>query len=95
MRRRTWRAGRVPKPSADPARYGPEGITEFDRAYAVLGAITDDTQMTLFTAEGFALAAAAGTDPVSSIHAAYLRWLETQRGPFRETNMEGALISRE
>jgi ADP-ribosylglycohydrolase len=31
------------------SRYGPNGITESDRAYRVLGSITDDTQMTLFT----------------------------------------------
>ena len=34
------------------ARYGPEGITNFDEAYGVVGAITDDTQMTLSTVEG-------------------------------------------
>jgi hypothetical protein len=34
------------------ARYGPEGITDYDVAYGKRGAITDDTQMTLFTAEG-------------------------------------------
>ena len=34
------------------ASYGPEGITNFDVAYGIVGAITDDTQMTLFTVEG-------------------------------------------
>ena len=33
-------------------RYGRRGITSFDIAYGRAGAITDDTQMTLFTAEG-------------------------------------------
>lgn len=33
-------------------RYGPGGIRDMDHAYGRVGAITDDTQMTLFTAEG-------------------------------------------
>ena len=30
------------------ATYGEQGITDYDVAYGTLGAITDDTQMTLF-----------------------------------------------
>lgn len=33
-------------------RFGPEGIQHYVNAYGGLGRITDDTQMTLFTAEG-------------------------------------------
>ena len=33
-------------------KYGPEGICDFSEALGGVGAITDDTQMTLFTAEG-------------------------------------------
>ena len=33
-------------------RHGPAGVTGYVPAYGRLGAITDDTQMTLFTAEG-------------------------------------------
>src|SRR5690606_6418819 len=33
-------------------RFGPKGITQYAPAYGGLGRITDDTQMTLFTAEG-------------------------------------------
>jgi ADP-ribosyl-[dinitrogen reductase] hydrolase len=33
-------------------QFGPEGIAAYQSAYGRLGAITDDTQMTLFTAEG-------------------------------------------
>ena len=40
-------------------RYGDSGITDFDTAYGRRGAITDDTQMTLFTAEGLIRAQAA------------------------------------
>ena len=33
-------------------RWGPAGVTGFERAYGRVDAITDDTQMTLFTVEG-------------------------------------------
>ncbi|MBK4738989.1 ADP-ribosylglycohydrolase family protein [Noviherbaspirillum pedocola] len=33
-------------------RFGPQGITQYAPAYGGLGTITDDTQMSLFTAEG-------------------------------------------
>ena len=58
-------------------RYGPAGIADLDRSYGVHGAVTDDTQMTLFTAEGLLR---ADGDPVASVHRAYLRWLMTQDG---------------
>lgn len=65
------------------ARYGPAGITDFQTAYGRVGAITDDTQMTLFTAEGllraFSRYETKGICHVPSvIHHAYLRWLFTQ-----------------
>lgn len=65
------------------ARYGPEGIRDFDSAYGRVGAITDDTQMTLFTAEGliqWRLSAwrRGDTDRVRALAAAYRQWLTTQ-----------------
>ena len=33
-------------------KFGPDGITDYAPIYGGLGRITDDTQMTLFTAEG-------------------------------------------
>ena len=33
-------------------RHGPDGLTGYAEAYGRTGAITDDTQMTLFTAVG-------------------------------------------
>jgi ADP-ribosylglycohydrolase len=65
------------------ARYGPGGIRDFDIAYGRRGAITDDTQMTLFTAEGLlrAVARVAGRGvchPPGVVFRAYLRWLHTQ-----------------
>ena len=53
--------------------FGPHGITDLAPAYGKLGAITDDTQMTLFTAEGALRAYVRGTlrgicSPPSVIH---------------------------
>lgn len=65
-------------------RFGPEGIDNFSPAYGKTGAITDDTQMALFTAEGLILSRARqAEDPASdqvtlSVYHAYLRWLSTQ-----------------
>lgn len=64
-------------------RYGEQGIERFDVAYGRLGAITDDTQMTMFTAEGLLQALSLhrrGSDerPEVVVHRAYLRWLRTQ-----------------
>lgn len=65
------------------ARFGPGGVAEFAPAYGRAGAITDDTQMTLFTAEGCLRAVTRGTlrglcHAPSVIYQAYLRWLRTQ-----------------
>jgi ADP-ribosylglycohydrolase len=67
-------------------QFGPQGLTEMVPAYGKPGAITDDTQMTLFTAEGVLRAYVRGAlrgicHPPSVIHYAYLRWLYTQREP--------------
>ncbi|MGR3933500.1 ADP-ribosylglycohydrolase family protein [Streptomyces sp. BRA346] len=68
--------------------YGPAGATGFvPDDSGVAGRITDDTQMTLFTAEGLirahALASAegAGGAVIAVIRRAYLRWLDTQNYP--------------
>jgi ADP-ribosylglycohydrolase len=64
-------------------RFGAEGITGYARAYGGIGRITDDTQMTLFTAEGLLRAWVRScfrgitTYPGVTAHA-YLRWLMTQ-----------------
>ncbi len=64
-------------------RFGPLGVTGFEPAYGRRGAITDDTQMTLFTAEGLirALVRARHRGIVhvpSMIQRSYWRWLTTQ-----------------
>ena len=68
-------------------RYGPGGPGEIGEAYGVHGAVTDDTQMTLWTAEGCLRAYHRGaTKGIVTIPGvvlrAYLRWLDTQEaGP--------------
>jgi ADP-ribosylglycohydrolase len=60
-------------------KLGPAGIRDYIPAYGRNGAITDDTQMTLFTAEGLLRADGRGAcPPVVAVHHAYLRWLATQ-----------------
>lgn len=65
------------------AKFGPDGIREYAPAYGRAGAITDDTQMTLFTAEGLLraevrLEGRGICHAPSIVHHAYLRWLATQ-----------------
>lgn len=64
-------------------------IRSFSPAYGKLGAITDDTQMLLWTAEGLLRADNArkmGSDEVTEaiVRRAYLRWYATQRGNISE-----------
>ncbi len=68
------------------SRYGLEGIQEFDEAYGRIGAITDDTQMTLFSAEGLIRAKVRAVHrgichPPGVVGYAYQRWLHTQGEP--------------
>lgn len=79
-------------------RFGPDGPTELPEAYGVRGAVTDDTQLTLFTAEGLIRGGVARRrcgreDPVPEVQLACQRWLHTQgvawesaAGPMRETH---------
>lgn len=64
------------------ARFGPEGIRSYHEAYGVVGAITDDTQMTLFCADGLLRAAQEDRleHPDEDLAAAFLDWLATQEG---------------
>lgn len=70
-------------------RFGEAGIVDYSPAYNRLGALTDDTQMTLFTAEGLLRAyVRANNRGVCNIPGvvskAYLRWLETQEKSYAE-----------
>ena len=78
-------------------RFGPGGIRDHASAYGRTGAITDDTQMTLFTAEGLLRAAAQGHPPghaayIAEVAQAYQRWLLTQdEDPAAHAGAEGLL----
>lgn len=76
-------------------RYGDEGVNGFlpQRDEGAAQQITDDTQMTLFTAEGL-LRAAPGADPVPALRRAYLRWLQTQRQDGPGPHVDGWLASQ-
>jgi ADP-ribosylglycohydrolase len=65
------------------AQFGDGGIRDMVSAHGRIGAITDDTQMALFTAEGLLRAWVRQSSrgichPPSVIANAYLRWLHTQ-----------------
>jgi ADP-ribosylglycohydrolase len=65
-------------------RFDEPGIRDYVPAYGVLGAVTDDTQMTLFTAEGMLRGwvrfneRGLGPSFTATTAGAYLRWLKTQ-----------------
>ena len=83
------------------ARFGPKGITEFAPAYGQKGAVTDDTQMMLFTAEGLLRAFVGGSSRgichvPAVIHHALLRWLLTQDyAPVADVQSTGWLIKHQ
>jgi ADP-ribosylglycohydrolase len=69
-------------------RFGPDGVTGLPgRGGAEGDQVTDDTQMTLFTAEGLL----RGATP-AALHAAYHRWLLTQRLSQPERQPDGWLL---
>lgn len=75
------------------AKFGRNGLTDYASAYGREGAITDDTQMALFTAEALIRAhnrqLQKGVCSVTEVaHHAYLRWLHTQGTPYSESMME-------
>lgn len=80
-------------------RHGPAGVTGFLPAYGRgEGAITDDTQMTLFSAEGLLRALVRDThygvvDVVDVVHRAYLRWYVTQGASWPEGAAHGPVLN--
>jgi ADP-ribosylglycohydrolase len=67
-------------------RHGPSGISDLQVSSSGTAPITDDTQMTLFTAEGILRAYSRYVNRgichiPSVVHCAYLRWLLTQGYP--------------
>ena len=80
------------------AEYGPDGLTDIVTGAAGVAPITDDTQMTLFTAEGLIRASVRSdrgvVHPPSMVHRAHLRWLDTQRLPAPPPGVSGWLAAQ-
>lgn len=80
------------------AQYGPRGIRDLHTAYGRVGAITDDTQMTLFTVEGYLRWQIRGVNKgiasrPSMMRMAYERWYATQeKGTATPQEKNGWLI---
>ena len=78
----------------------PDGISDIQPHQGLRGAITDDTQMTLFTAEGLIRAHVRGSikgicHRPSVVHHAQLRWYRTQGGkPRVETDTIGLITDQ-
>ncbi len=79
--------------------FGPSGLTGFQPAYGRDGgAVTDDTQMTLFTAEGLIRAdnrskSRGSCHTPSVVWHAYQRWFETQGGHVKPELLDGWLFT--
>jgi ADP-ribosylglycohydrolase len=72
-------------------QYGPNGIQDLQISTTGKAEITDDTQMTLFTAEGILRAETRGSrrgicDPSAVVYHAYQRWMLTQGYPRIDAN---------
>jgi ADP-ribosylglycohydrolase len=79
-------------------RFGPAGVTDLVAGHWPPGSITDDTQMTLFTAEAMIRGLhrfeerGIASAPAVARHA-YLRWLRTQGEEVEEDVLDGWLVS--
>ncbi|MFD7403383.1 ADP-ribosylglycohydrolase family protein [Streptomyces sp. NPDC059866] len=81
--------------------HGPEGVVDLAPAYGRRGAVTDRTQLTLFTVDGLIRAQVrrdtGAWHPPTDLHRAYLRWAATQRdwGPDLRRKDDGWLAREE
>lgn len=81
--------------------HGPDGVTDYVPAYGRRGAVTDDTQLSLFTVDGLIRAHVrrdtGAWHPPTDVHAAYRRWYTTQRdwGPDERRAEDGWLARQE
>jgi ADP-ribosylglycohydrolase len=73
-------------------RYGREGITRFELDHSGFALVSDDTQMTLFTANGLLNARKQGISLKYGIARAYIEWYLTQTGQ-RSPNFKECWIS--
>ena len=74
------------------AEFGPQGITAYEKGPSGTALISDDTQMTLFTANGLLAGDTRGKlrgirgEPRAYVAKAYQDWLKTQESSLREVN---------
>ena len=80
------------------SKYGPEGITEYELTCGI-AQISDDTQMTLFTANGILVGETRGCmrgiagPPSAYVAMAYQDWLKTQTSNFKgEDSQRGYML---
>ena len=80
-------------------KFGSDGIQTYAEAFGRVGALTDDTQMSLFSAEGLLRASTRashkgiGSPFASCTYSAYRRWLVTQNElPENQVSMDGWLV---
>ncbi|WP_049570584.1 ADP-ribosylglycohydrolase family protein [Streptomyces sp. SBT349] len=82
-------------------QHGPDGADDYVPAYGRRGAITDDTQLTMFTVDGLIRAHVrrdtGAWHPPTDVHAAYRRWFTTQHewGPDERRAGDGWLAREE
>ncbi len=75
-------------------RYGPSGIAGFKPwGRYPAGTYTDDTQMTIATAEGVVRSLLEGVDTASAIWEEYLRWRRTQDDPAQQRAPGGTCLA--
>lgn len=85
------------------AKYGEDGVTEYDKSYPWLeehlrhnkALFSDDTQMTLYTAEGLIEAAKRGTPLLPTICNAYIAWYRPQIGKKVRISYDSKLVKIE
>lgn len=74
------------------AKYGPQGITAYEKGFGGKALISDDTQMSLFTANGLLVGDTRGklrgirAEPRAYVAKAYQDWLKTQERSMQEVN---------
>ena len=76
------------------SRFGADGLTDFADWHHGRGAITDDTQMTLFTAEGVIQAHRNNMPLELSLGIAYQCWLSTQQSFYRSHLPDGTPVTK-
>jgi len=76
------------------SRFGPDGLRDFADWHHGIGAVTDDTQMTLFTAEGVIQSHRDNLPLELSLGIAYQCWLSTQQNFYCSHLPDGTPVTK-